>query len=150
MATVNTEKIVDRLNGFLRGELSAVQTYGMALEKLDRASPMRGQLETCRASHLRRVQRLQEQIAMRGGKPIEGAGAWGAFAKVVQGGANVLGEKTAISALEEGEDHGLHDYRDELDKLDADTRMIVTTELLPEQERTHSALSSLKHQLAKH
>ena len=59
----------------------------------------------------------------------------------------MLGEKTAISALEEGEDHGLHDYQDDLDKLDADARQIVVTELLPEQQRTHQALSTLKKQL---
>ena len=148
MATVgNTSKSIDQLNDFLRGELSAVQTYGIALDKIDRASPMRAQLESCRASHLRRVQRLQMQIAQRGGKPADSAGAWGAFAKMVEKGAAVLGDKTAISALEEGEDHGLHDYRDDLDRLDPDARMIVTGELLPEQERTHSTLSSLKHQL---
>lgn len=147
MATIS-EKSIDQLNSFLRGELSAVQTYGIALDKIDRASPMRGQLESCRASHMRRVQRLQQQITVRGGKPAEGSGAWGVFAKAVEQSASVMGERAAISALEEGEDHGLHDYRDDLEKLDSETRMIVTSELLPEQERTHSALSSLKHQLA--
>jgi demethoxyubiquinone hydroxylase (CLK1/Coq7/Cat5 family) len=150
MATANrTEKSIDQLNSFLRGELSAVQTYGIALDKLDRMSTARPLLETCQQSHARRVASLQQKITARGGQPAEGSGAWGVFAKLVEGSASILGDKIAISALEEGEDHGLHDYRDDLDKMDADTRSIVTMELLPEQERTHRAISTLKHSLQK-
>ena len=147
MATNQTEKRVDQLNSFLRGELSAVQTYGIALDKIDRGSTSRPTLETCQLSHARRVAALTRRIAELGGKPAEGSGPWGVFAKAVEQTASVLGEKVAISALEEGEDHGLHDYQDDLDKLDPDARQIVVAELLPEQQRTHDALSSLKKQL---
>jgi demethoxyubiquinone hydroxylase (CLK1/Coq7/Cat5 family) len=153
MATTNYEKQVDKsvdqLNSFLRGELSAVQTYNIALEKLTQ-SPIRAQLETCQMSHARRVVTLRERIAARGGKPADSSGPWGVFAKAVEQVGAVLGEKTAIAALEEGEDHGLHDYKDDLDKLDAETRQIVVVELLPEQERTHRTMSQIKHQFDKH
>lgn len=140
---MNNEKTVDKLNEFLRGEISAVETYRQALEKLS-ASPNRTQLEDCRRSHEERVTKLQAQVARSGGRPSEGSGAWGAFAKLVEGGAKVFGEKAAVAALEEGEDHGLKLYRDDLDDLDPAARQIVTSDLLPAQERTHRTMSTLK------
>ena len=61
------------------------------------------------------------------------------------GGAKAFGEKAAIAALEEGEDHGLRLYKGDLDKLDPATRTLVETDVLPAQERTHRSLSTLKH-----
>jgi demethoxyubiquinone hydroxylase (CLK1/Coq7/Cat5 family) len=135
---------VDTLNGFLRGEISAVETYRQAMEKLQ-ASPSRVELEQCRRSHEQRVERLRQEVLRMGGRPEEGSGAWGAFAKLVEGSAKVLGEKAAISALEQGEDHGLKLYRDEIGKLDATARAVIETEVLPAQERTHHSMSMLKH-----
>lgn len=145
--TNRTDKSVDQLNSFLRGEMSAVQTYNIALEKIERTSTVRPQLETCQLSHARRVAALMQEISARGGKPADSSGPWGMFAKVVEQSATVLGEKAAISALEEGEDHGLHDYQDDLEKLDPVARQIVVSELLPEQQRTHQTMSSLKKSL---
>jgi hypothetical protein len=140
------DKTVDALNGFLRGEISAVETYRQAIEKLGR-SPTGAQLEDCRRSHEQRVAKLRAQVARMGGEPAKDSGAWGAFARLVEGGSKVFGERAAVAALEEGEDHGLKLYRDDLTKLDAQTRQLVETDLLPEQERTHQFMSTLKHTL---
>jgi hypothetical protein len=140
----DTEKSIDTLNAFLRGEISAVETYQQALEKLD-AFSARQQLEECKRSHQQRVEKLRRQITQMGGTPSEGSGPWGAFTKLFEGGAQLFGEKAAIAALEEGEDHGLRLYRDDIDKLDLQSRQLVEMDLLPAQERTHSFLSSLKH-----
>ena len=140
-------KDIDQLNSFLRGEISAVETYRQALDKLEQTSQARAQLEACRSSHQQRVQMLRQAIQQRGGQPSEGSGAWGSFAKVVEGGAKVFGEKAAIAALEEGEDHGLRDYKQDLDNLDAETLQLVTGQLLPQQEETHRTLSRLKKTL---
>ena len=138
---------VSVLNSFLRGEISAVETYRQALDKVE-AAPVRTQLQDCLQSHARRVDVLREQIQSLGGDPAEGSGVWGAFAKAIEGGAKVLGEKVAIAALEEGEDHGRNEYRQELDKLDELTRSFVRARIIPEQERTHSTMSQLKRGLA--
>lgn len=142
-----TETDVTQLNSFLRGELSAVETYAQAIAKLDDEPALRASLEDCRMSHQRRAALLREEIARRGGEPAEGSGLWGAFAQLVEGGAKVFGKKAAIAALEEGEDHGRDDYRAELANLDPDLRRLVETQLLPEQLRTHDTLSALKHKL---
>jgi hypothetical protein len=146
MQNTTQSTTVDTLNGFLRGEISAVETYRQALDKLQ-TSPSRVELEQCRRSHEQRVARLQQEVMRAGGTPEEGSGAWGAFAKLVEGSSKVFGEKAAISALEEGEDHGLKLYRDEMEKLDATARAVIESEVLPAQERTHKSLSMLKHSL---
>jgi hypothetical protein len=120
----------------------------MALEKLDRGSPARGELEACMRSHQERVALLREQITRLGGEPATSSGPWGVLAKIIEGGARVLGDKVAIAALEEGEDHGLKDYRDDVDKLDPELRSLVRSRLLPQQENTHSRMSSLKRRMS--
>ena len=137
---------VDTLNEFLRGEISAVETYRQALDKLQN-SPARIQLEQCRRSHEQRVERLRREVVRLGGKPEEGSGAWGAFAQLAEGSAKVLGEKAAISALEAGEDRGLQLYRDDIENLDPAPRAVAERDVLPAQERTYQSLSTLKHSL---
>jgi uncharacterized protein (TIGR02284 family) len=142
-----TDKTVDALNGFLRGEISAVETYRQAIEKLDNTAT-RAQLEDCRRSHEQRVTKLREWVSRLGGEPAKDSGSWGAFARLVEGGAKAFGEKAAVSALEEGEDHGLKLYREDLPKVeDPASRELVETDLLPAQQRTHEFLSTLKHTL---
>lgn len=142
-----SEKTVDTLNEFLRGEISAVETYHQALEKLG-GSAHRIQLEEGRRSHELRVARLQEQIRRVGGEPSQDSGAWGAFAKLVEGGAKVFGEAAAIAALEEGEDRGLKLYRGDLSGLDLESRQLVQSDLLVAQEQTHRTMSTLKKTLS--
>ena len=142
MADTN-QKTVDTLNEFLRGEVSAVETYRQAIEKLS-GSPHRALLEEGRRSHELRVTKQQEQLRRAGGEPSQGAGAWGAFAKLVEGGAKVFGEAAAIAALEEGEDRGLKLYRGDLSGLDPAARQFVQADLLVAQEQTHRAMSNLK------
>jgi hypothetical protein len=135
---------VDTLNELLRGEISAVETYRQALAKLNN-SPVSGELEDCRRSHEERVGKLREQVIRMGGRPEEKSGPWGAFARLVEGSAKALGEKATIAALEEGEDHGLELYRKDIPRLDVASRALIEADVLPAQERTHRAVSTLKH-----
>jgi uncharacterized protein (TIGR02284 family) len=145
--TSTREKSIDQLNSFLRGELSAVETYRQALEKVKDAAIL-NVLRECQDSHSERVRTLTEQVATFGGKPDSGSGAWGTFAKLVEGAATAFGDKTAVAALEEGEDKGLKDYRGDLEDLDANAKQLVQQRMLPAQERTHQAMSQLKKRLA--
>ena len=87
---------------------------------------------------------LQEAIRALGGEPAESSGPWGTFAKVVEKGAKVLGDKATVAALEEGEDHGLKDYKGDMNDLDFEARALVMEKLLPQQQQTHDRLSALK------
>ena len=138
---------VKQLNSFLRGEISAVETYDQALKKLADEPEMAAPLETCRTSHQRRVELLRSEVQRRGGKPAEGSGVWGGCANLVEGGAKVFGKGAAIAALEEGEDHGRDDYQRDLDDMSPAARDFVQTQLIPEQLRTHDTISALKQRI---
>jgi hypothetical protein len=66
---------------------------------------------------------------------------------MIESGATAFGEKTAIDALEAGEDHGLADYRSDLKKLAGDAAALVSGQLLPRQEQTHRTMSDLKKEM---
>lgn len=142
---MSNEKSINVLNSLLRGEISAVETYRLAIDKIQ-DSKYRNVLQDNLRSHERRVGLLRDCVTRLGGQPNQGSGAWGAFTKLVAGGATAFGDNAAISALEEGEDRGLKQYRDNdaLTDLDTPNLKIVSEQLLPEQERTHRALSDLK------
>lgn len=138
----STKNDIEQLNSFLRGEISAVETYEQCIDKIDSPSVVQ-QLRSLQMSHQSRVKLLRERILSLGGQPSQEAGLWGGIAKLVEGGASVFGEAPAVSALEEGEDHGLADYRRDLTKLSAEQQMFVREQLIPEQQRTHDVLSSI-------
>lgn len=137
---------IKQLNSFLRGEISAMETYTQALDNLDHQEhPQAAQvLRQNLSSHETRVSELRAEITRLGGDPEEGSGAWGTFAKAIEGGAAIFGDSAAVSALEDGEDHGLNDYRGDLEDLSPATRQFVAKRLLPEQTKTHRAVSQLK------
>ena len=129
MLVTDSTTSVDALNTLLRGELSAVETYGQVLEKFGSDAPT--ELIKCQRSHDARTSKLRNRIAELGGVPASGSGTWGAFAKLFEGGAALFGRKSALAALEEGEDHGLADYREKVKDLDLESRHLVEVELLP-------------------
>ena len=138
-----TEQDIHQLNSFLRGELSAVETYQQCIDKMSDGNVV-SQLRSLQESHRRRADLLTERVRILGGKPAQGSGVWGSFAKVAEGGAKLFGESAAVSALEEGEDHGRDDYRRDVNKLSPSERNFIEAEILPEQKRTHDALSRIE------
>lgn len=144
MANTNTN--IETLNSFLRGEISAVETYRQAIARVSDAK-MKDEMEQCLHDHEHRVESIRERVEKLGGKPSQGSGIWGAFAKLTQAGADLLGEKSAIQAIEQGEDHGLADYNRDVDKTHGEVRRFVRMELLPAQKSTHARMSRLKKTL---
>jgi len=100
------------LNSLLRGEMSAVETYRQALDKLKGSTePGVPELQTMQRDHRDAADALWHHMERKGKQPSEGAGAWGAFAKAVEGTAKLFGNTAALKALKEGEEHGLKEYR---------------------------------------
>ena len=134
---------VQKLQELLRTELSAVETYELALKSVSHVGLHRT-LQEILVSHSRRVPQLREKITAMQGDPPQSSGVWGAFAKVFQAGADILGDRAAISALEEGEDRGVEAYAGDMTGVDPKTRKLIDGELLPEQRRTHALCRTLK------
>lgn len=130
-----TEKTTERIAVFdslLRGELSAVETYRQAFEKF----PLPAVRELM-ASHGDSAVRIRKHIELNGGQGSKDSGPWGAFAKLVEGTAKVLGEAAAFKALKEGEEHGLKEYEEALpqNSLGSVCRELVTA--LAAKQREH-------------
>jgi bacterioferritin (cytochrome b1) len=141
MATNTETTTVSDLNHLLRGELSAVETYDLAMKQL--GSDSTGTLQENRDSHARQVSMLRERILAFGGVPDRTSGVWGQFAKLMEKGAALAGAKSIYAALEEGEDIGLKEYLDYHSGSAADE--VVRDALLPAQQRTHERMRRLKH-----
>jgi hypothetical protein len=136
----------DKLAECLRGEISAVETYELAIKHVNHVDVHRA-LQEILVSHARRTDLLRDQMNRAGAPVPAGSGVWGAFAKAVQAGADLLSVQAAVAALEAGEDRGMALYTSELDDCDAETRSFIATSLLPEQQRTHDLCRTLKSYL---
>jgi Domain of unknown function (DUF2383) len=137
------EKALSTLEALCRGELAAVETYNTALSSAS-LGHFRPQLMQCQRSHQNRVHLLGWRIHLLGGTPPESSGAWGLFAQAMEGAATMIGERAAIATLEEGEDHGLNEYRSRLTDLDVDTQDFIQARVLPAQTETHGIARALK------
>jgi uncharacterized protein (TIGR02284 family) len=107
------QSCLDTCNKLLRGELSAVKTYNQAIEKFS-GSRMADILAELRSEHEQSVRDLRKHVTSMGGVPDSDSGLWGAFAAAVEGTAKVLGESASLTALIEGEKHGIKEYEEAL------------------------------------
>jgi hypothetical protein len=139
----NKDVSVDALQGFLRAELAAVETYELALKSINHVG-VRHALQEILTSHAQRSDKIRSRVASLGTEPAGSSGAWGALVKTLQAGADLLGDRLAIAALEQGEEHGLGLYTRAFDDVDWGTQKFVETELLPEQRRTQELCRTLE------
>ena len=136
---------VRQINSLLRGEISAAETYKMAIEKIadSDVSEHAQVLRQMQEEHGRAAQELRERIRSLGGEPSDSSGAWGAWAQTVQGTMNLFGDAAALKSLKEGEEHGLKDYQEALDDTDQLTASLIQSELIPNQQRHIDMLDQL-------
>jgi bacterioferritin (cytochrome b1) len=141
-----SDEAVRQLNSFLRGEISAAETYRSAIDKVadsDEAAANIGVLREIQEEHGRAAQAIRDRIRELGGEPSDSSGAWGAWATLVQGTANLFGDSSALKSLKEGEEHGLKDYREGLDDIDLTSAELVQNQLIPAQQRHINLLDQL-------
>ena len=138
---------IDQLASFYRGELSAVETYRQAM-RVTQQSWVLTQLRANMASHEERARILRQRIVDLGGIPPEDSGPWGAFATTVQGAAAAINARAALSILEEGERHGLADYRADLGKVDHESLRMLENRVIPQQSQTYDSLHRIVESLS--
>jgi uncharacterized protein (TIGR02284 family) len=141
----DTGEAVTQLNSLLRGEISAAETYRMAIEKVadsDNAANA-GLLREIQEEHGRAAQGIRDRIRELGGEPSDSSGAWGAWAKTVQGTMNLFGDAAALKSLKEGEEHGLKDYQEAVDDVDPSSAQLIQNQLIPAQQRHINLLDQL-------
>lgn len=127
---------VPQLNSLLRGEISAAETYRMAIDRVaSDASSNAALLREIQEEHGRAAQAVRDRIRELGGEAVDSSGAWGAWAKTVQATMGLFGDVSSFKALKEGEEHGLKDYNDAVGSLDETSRQMVQNQLIPQQRR---------------
>ena len=87
--------------------------------------------------------RLRDRIRELGGEASDSSGAWGVWAKTVQGTMNLFGDASSLKALKEGEEHGLKDYQEAVNDVDASTAQLIQNQLIPAQQRHINLLDQL-------
>src|SRR4051812_31599341 len=149
----DNDDTIRQLNSFLRGEISAAETYRMAIDKVADADKSQvanlGLLREIQEEHARAAQALRDRIRELGGEPSDSSGAWGAWAKLTQGTANLFGDAAALKSLKEGEEHGLKDYQEGLDDIDVTSEELVRNQFIPAQQRHINLLDQLIGAVAK-
>ncbi len=138
------EHTVSTLNSLLRGEIAATETYQQALEKLGN-DPRAMNLRQIHVDHREAANALRQHVRAVGGTPDHGSGAWGVFAKLVEGTSAVFGTESAVRALKEGEEHGKKEYEEAINdnQLPVDFKAWVSSTLLPQTENHIATLQRL-------
>ena len=132
------------LNSLLRGEISATETFNQALEKFA-SRPEEAEVRRMRDDHREAANALRKHVHLHGEQPSTGSGWWGSWAKFVEGAAKVFGHTAALKALEEGEEHGIKEYREALegDEVVADCKTLIRSQFLPRCEAHVAELDRL-------
>ena len=145
METTISKKFLELCDGLLRGEISAVETYDIAIKKFEKAQAIT-ELSEIRSGHQESVTKLRSHIQSLGGTPSTDSGAWGTFATAVEKAASLLGDTSAVTALIQGEEYGIGEYESSLEGTDLSdgTRTLISEELLPKLHRNLEALEHLK------
>ncbi|MBX3075675.1 DUF2383 domain-containing protein [Candidatus Obscuribacterales bacterium] len=131
-------------NSLLAGEISAVETYDLALKR-DFSADLVDMLMRCRDSHSARVDKLVNCVLGSGGTPDESGGAFGAFAQVVQNSQSSAHD--ALSQLELFEAERLVQYENARSFVPEEVKQVIDTDLLPMQHETHLMVSTALRQI---
>src|SRR5262249_62647 len=96
-----TAQHTDVMNSLLRGELAATETYQQALAKV-KDEPGAEDLRRIHREHREAANQIRQSVRQHGATPDHDSGAWGVWAKTVEGTAKIFGDKAALKALKEG------------------------------------------------
>ncbi len=135
---------VHKLRQLMGAEMSAAETYELALQSVDHTG-LHHALETILASHSHRVEQILAQIG--GTEPVAYAGVWASFARAFQAGGDLLGNDAALAALQEGEDQLLRLYEEDFRDFDAQSYRLIQDRLVLSQRLTDDLCRMLESHL---
>ena len=132
------KNVVEDLNGLLRSELSAIETYRQALEKSRKEygeDARFQQLTQMMRDHEQAATQLRQLVQSMGGTAANDSGAWGTWSNTVMAAARLFGDKSALKALKEGEESGIKEYRSTLrDRAPPEIQQLCSTIVTREEE----------------
>ena len=141
----NKKKAIEALTTLLHSELAAVESYDKALDRVKETR--RTTLIGCQASHSRRVTLLNQRLSSLGSDVVLIVGQWETLIVAVTTGSGFLGERGVIAALMDGEDGVRDTYCTALKQCESLTAQFAATQLIPDMNRTHEAISTMHRQV---
>lgn len=137
------ENASTQLDDLIRGELSAVECYDVALPKITDLTE-RDTLRQFKQDHVRAIEVLKKYAPTEVIMESQTSGVWGKLTKAFTSGASIFGDKAALKALKAGEAHGVKEYKEALADaaIQSELKQLIRTELLPNQEKHIQALDS--------
>ncbi|MBI2385127.1 MAG: CBS domain-containing protein [Elusimicrobia bacterium] len=134
------------LGSLVRGELSSIETYKLALRKVG-GEPAGDELRRIEREHEEAVDLLLERLRLSGEPEPKSSGLRGRWSKAFETAALIVGRKAALRALKQEEAHGLHGYEKALEdeSLDPEVKELIRARLLP---RARSHIPALDRLLA--
>ncbi len=136
------EQVIADLNALLQIELAAVETYNQALHKYQDKNGVTI-LRHCQLSHTKRADKLQAAITNLKGAPIKDIGLGGKLTKLIMDGADKIGDKAIILALQADEGEWTANYEWRVVSMHGDYRPMVKDELLVAQKEIEETLREL-------
>jgi uncharacterized protein YoaH (UPF0181 family) len=142
----SSNKALDRLKYLMQDEMSAGETYSKALGSI-KTENVKAELTALKNVHDERLKTLTLLVKEMGGEAPATSGLWGSFAKLVESGAALLGEKAIVGALEEHEVKSLADYKSDLEVFDEALHKVMFYELMPSQQECYEKIYKLKESM---
>ncbi len=126
----------EKIQSIIKGERAAVETYGQVFEKYGDDSQI-DKLRYFSKDHKEAVIELNNMAQRNNIEIPESSGVWGSWSKLVTGTATLLGKKSALKALKEGEEHGLKEYEELLSSSSVpdNMKMLVNNKFIPMQKK---------------
>lgn len=133
-----------RIGTLARRELSAVETYRLALGRVG-LEPGGEELRRIEREHEEAVGLLLESLRRRGEPAPRGSGLRGRWSRAVEGASLMLGRRAALRALKNGEARGLREYETALrdEALAPEVKELIRGRLLPRAREHIPALERL-------
>lgn len=132
------------LNQILRGELSAVEAYEQALEKIDDGAEAK-RLNEFLTFHKTYAEYWRNQVESVTVKPDTSSGPWGYVVQAFVATAKLFGETSTLKALKAGEEHGVKEYQNLLEHplVEEKDKRFIRDEVLPEIERHLNSIDAM-------
>lgn len=134
----------DEIEELLRGEMSAAEAYRQVMESLNK-DPEAQRLRTFLEDHNKAVDYWKSQVSNDRSVEKNGSGVWGKAVKTFVGASKLFGNSSALTALREGEEYGLSEYKDLLESEDITTQQKeeIRSRFIPQQEKHIDSLNAM-------
>lgn len=135
---------VEQMAQILRGEVSAMEAYTQVMQKVKNGAESH-RLEEFLNDHRKAVTYWKSQVEKMNVDIPFSSGPWGDVVEAFVGSAKILGNRIALKALQEGEEHGLEEYKDALENpdLSIEHKKNIKEIFIPNQERHITSISAM-------